>query len=120
MIHILLTTLKVIGILLAITLGLIVGLILIVLFVPIRYNANVNNIDVKAKVTWLLHLLSVRLEFIDKRVKYKIKILGITILNSSLTEPTPSSLADSSTSTGIRANALENKIKFPVKPTQKV
>jgi len=82
MIHILLTTLKVIGILLAITLGLIVGLILIVLFVPIRYNANVNNIDVKAKVTWLLHLLSVRLEFIDKKLKYKIKILGITILNS--------------------------------------
>lgn len=79
MLHILLTTLKVLGILLAITLGLIISLILIVLFVPIRYKADVQNTNVRGKVTWILHLVTINLEFIDKVFKYKIKILGITI-----------------------------------------
>ena len=46
MIHILLTTLKVIGILLAITFLLVLTLLLIVLFVPIRYKAKVENLIV--------------------------------------------------------------------------
>lgn len=79
MIHILLTTLKVIGILLAITLGLILALILVVLFVPIRYKADINNLDVRAKVTWLLHFVSVSILFVDKKLEYKIRILGIPI-----------------------------------------
>lgn len=79
MLHILLTTLKVLGILLAITLGLIISLILIVLFVPIRYKADVQNTNVRGKVTWILHLVTINLEYIDKVFKYKIKILGITI-----------------------------------------
>lgn len=79
MLHILLTTLKVLGILLAITLGLIIALILIVLFVPIRYKADVQNTNVRGKITWILHLVTINLEYIDKVFKYKIKILGITI-----------------------------------------
>ncbi len=79
MIHILLVTLKVLGILLAITLGLIVSLVLIVLFVPIRYKADINNTNVVAKVTWLLHLVSIKVEFIEMKLKYKIKIFGIPL-----------------------------------------
>ncbi len=79
MIHILLTTLKVIGILLAITLALILSIILIVLFVPIRYKGKIENTNVDAKITWLLHLVSIKLEYKQKKFKYIIKILGITI-----------------------------------------
>lgn len=79
MLHILLTTLKVLGILLAITIGLIISLVLIVLFVPIRYKADVQNTNVRGKVTWILHLVTINLDYIDKVFKYKIKILGITI-----------------------------------------
>ncbi len=79
MLHILLTTLKVIGILLGITLGLIVTLLLIVLFVPIRYKGKAHNTDIVAKITWLLHLLSISIEYKDNNFKYVIKVLGITI-----------------------------------------
>ncbi len=79
MLHILLTTLKVIGILLGITLGLIVALLLILLFVPIRYKGKAHNTDIVAKITWLLHLISISLEYKENKFKYVIKILGITI-----------------------------------------
>lgn len=79
MLHILLTTLKVIGILLGITLGLIVALLLILLFVPIRYKGKAHNTDIVAKITWLLHFISVSLEYKENKFKYVIKILGITI-----------------------------------------
>ncbi len=79
MIHILLTTLKVIGILLAATILLLLALILIVLFVPIRYKVKVNNMDVRAKVTWLCPLISVKVLFIDKEFKYKVRLFGIPL-----------------------------------------
>ncbi len=79
MLHILLTTLKVIGILIGITLGLILSLLLIVLFVPIRYKGRVQNTDIVARITWLFHIISITLDYKEKNFKYVIKILGITI-----------------------------------------
>ncbi len=65
MIHVILAILKIIGILLLILLLLLAGILLSVLFVPIRYRLMAVHTDAKTsgelRVTWLLHLISVRL-----------------------------------------------------------
>ena len=63
MLHILLLILKVIGIILAVIVGIILLLAAIFLFVPIRYDisakcdGSVEGLKAKIKVTWLLHLV---------------------------------------------------------------
>lgn len=80
MLHILLTILKIIGIILLVIIGLVLLVCLCVLFVPIRYSARVkynetNNICVR--VTYLLRLISIKYSLIGKDSKISIKILGI-------------------------------------------
>ena len=62
MLSVILTILKVIGIILLIILGIIIILLCIILFVPVRYKASGtfdNDIHANARVTWLLHLVNV-------------------------------------------------------------
>ena len=62
MIHILLLILKVIGIILAAILGIVVLLLCMILFVPVRYEidgqckGSVDSLKARAKITWLFHL----------------------------------------------------------------
>lgn len=62
MLHVLLLILKIIGFLLLGILGLLLGLVLLVLLVPIRYRITGSydeELEGTVKVTWLLHILSI-------------------------------------------------------------
>lgn len=71
--------LKIIGIILLCILGLVILLALCILFVPIRYRADINYKDhfkVKVKVTYLLHLFSL-IYSKDGESNIVLKIFGI-------------------------------------------
>jgi len=93
MLAIILGILKVIGIILLILILLVLFILAIVLFVPIRYNGNglidKSRKEATVKVTWLLHALSVRLDYKhpDKPIVL-IKLLGIDI-NKFKKKPKP-------------------------------
>lgn len=81
MLHILLTILKVIGIIILVLISLVILIIAAILFVPIRYSIDaiydrkVKNLDFKIKITYLLHLISVKNIYKDDGLS--IKIFGI-------------------------------------------
>jgi len=82
MLHVLLLILKIIGLILAALLLLVLFLVLLLLFVPIRYKAFVSKREkllAEAKVSWLLHLVSVPVSFRDGVLSVKVKIFGITV-----------------------------------------
>lgn len=79
---ILLTILKVIGIILAVVLGLLLLIILAVLFVGISYRlegAYSEEISVKARVAWLWRLIYVRFSY-DKELDFVVRIFGIPLI----------------------------------------
>ena len=58
--------LKVIGVILLVILGLILAAVLLILFVPVRYRADVSfegKPDGEAAVSWLLHLVRIRVSY---------------------------------------------------------
>ena len=71
MLHIILLILKIIGIVLLCILGIIILALFCVLFVPVRYRIEVMRkegedeppVDVRVKVTWLLHLLNILIRY---------------------------------------------------------
>ena len=66
MIHILLMILKIIGVILLVILGLLLTAVLLILFVPVRYRADVSfdgKPDGEAAVSWLLHLVRIRVSY---------------------------------------------------------
>lgn len=83
MLHIILTILKIIGIVLALVLGFILLMLLIVLFVPIRYHGFGSKTEEQIKgeftVSWLLKAICVKLKLLDKDFQYEIRIFGITL-----------------------------------------
>lgn len=81
MISILFTLLKIIGMVLLLILGVFLCLLLIVLFVPIRYRVKgkyEDSLYLKGRITWLFHLLSVRVEVGEETVT-SVRILGIPL-----------------------------------------
>lgn len=79
---ILLTILKIIGIIIAAILGLILLLLAVVLFVPIRYSGCAGykkKPDVSVKISYLLHILSVKYDLHEGDSRLVIKILGFTL-----------------------------------------
>lgn len=85
MLHIILLILKIIGIIIAVILGLAVALLLIVLFVPIRYviDAGCHDKKLKAhvKVTWIMHIFRGVISY-DEEFFYSIKALWFNIYSS--------------------------------------
>ncbi len=72
--------LKLIGIILLVLLGIFVTLLLLVLFVPIRYYVSgelETEMKVHAKVTWLLHLISFVVDYEKGEAVTSLRILGI-------------------------------------------
>lgn len=59
---------------------------MIVLFVPIRYagfiEKNTNKTAGYIRVSWLARMISFRIDYKDAKLPYKIKLFGITILDS--------------------------------------
>ncbi len=82
MVSVLLTLLKIIGIVLLSLLGLFIVLLLLVLFVPVRYRFKgyykENEFVCHGKITWLLHLVSLSLDY-DKKFITSVKIFGMNI-----------------------------------------
>lgn len=87
MLHILLLILKIIGIILAAILGILVLLICIVLFVPVRYEAAVKcdgtleSLKAKVTVTWLLRLIRADILYKDGRMRNRIRIAWKKLTN---------------------------------------
>ena len=85
MLHIILTILKIIGILILVVLALLLTVIGVVLFVPIRYRVNGKKDEesffVKAEVYWLLHLFRIKAVYPEPG-RVIVKILCFTIYDS--------------------------------------
>ena len=85
MLHIILTILKIIGILILIVLALFLVMIGVVLFVPIRYRAKGKKDEegffVKAEVYWLLHLFRIKAVYPEPG-RIIVKVLCFTVYDS--------------------------------------
>ena len=82
MLHIIWLVLKIIGIILLVLLGLLVAVLAAVLLVPLRYRADGSYHGrpvVTAKVTWLLHILSLKAVY-DEELDLSFRIFGFRLL----------------------------------------
>lgn len=88
MLQILLLILKIIGIFLAVLFGLLILILCIVLFVPIRYQGkasfegDIDSAKARGEVTWLLRLVGVTVQFRERKLKWKVRVATKTILMS--------------------------------------
>lgn len=87
MLHVVLLILKIIGIIIAVLLGLVILTVAAVLFVPVRYVAKAQYKDdipiIQAKVTWLFHLLRIKCLFnLEEGLNVRIKILFFNLKSS--------------------------------------
>ena len=73
-----LTILKVIGIVLLAVLGIVLALVLMILFVPVRYRVTADLQEekrAKARISWLLHLVNVVLDYRENQAVAYLRIL---------------------------------------------
>lgn len=79
MIAVLLTILKIIGIVLLVILGILLFLLAVILFVPVRYSVKGtvdNNITAEGRISWLLSLFRYDFTFRDQEFEGRIRIFG--------------------------------------------
>lgn len=95
MISVLLTVLKVLGILILSLLGVVILVLLLVLFVPVRYRIYAERklesglpVLAKMKATWLFHLLNVHFSY-PEEAYIKVRIGCFTIFRSDRTKEKP-------------------------------
>lgn len=85
MIQVLLLILKIIGIALLVLLGLVLFIVLVVLFVPIRYRARIiykpEHLEVTGRVSFLFSLVCVTVRYFEK-LTYQGRLFGIVFLDS--------------------------------------
>ncbi len=92
MVHIILLILKIIGIAIAVILGLLLLCVCAVLFVPVRYRGNVKyygQLEGEGGIFWLLHLVSIRAVYNSQTPdgpRIVVKILGRRIFDSGKNE----------------------------------
>ena len=84
MLHMILTVLKVIGILLLAVLGLLLFFLLSALFVPVCYRMwgkrTVDVLEGKASVSWLFGLIRLSVGYADSQSKLELYLFGIPLL----------------------------------------
>ncbi|MGN0264121.1 MAG: DUF2953 domain-containing protein [Oliverpabstia sp.] len=82
--HIILTILKVIGILLLAVLGLVLFFLLSALFVPVCYRMwgkrTVDVLEGKASVSWLFGLIRLSVGYVDSQSKLELYLFGIPLV----------------------------------------
>lgn len=86
MLHILLMILKIVGIIIAILIGCILLSLCLALFIPVHYRVELKRtegedsppIEVKAKVTWLLHFINIRALY-PSDIYLRVRILFFTL-----------------------------------------
>lgn len=87
MLYIIGMILKIIGIILAVILGILVLLVCIVFFVPVRYEAaakfpeDIKSIYAQVKVSWLLHIISGRAVYENGELSWRARIFWKIIEN---------------------------------------
>lgn len=85
---ILLSILKIIGIVLACIVGFVLLLVLLILLIPIRYRLSGDgtnaDIDAEGKASWLLGLVSASIGYVKKNVSYRVQIAGIPLKKGTL------------------------------------
>lgn len=84
---IILSILKIIGLILLYALLIIITVTIIILFIPIRYSIYVeqkenNDTIAKVKASYFLRFLSCYYDYHDKNTSFKIKLLGFTVLGN--------------------------------------
>ncbi len=88
---IILSILKIIGIVLACIVGLVLLLVLLILLVPIRYRFSGDgmNADIQAdgKASWLFGFLSASIRFAEKKLLYRVSVAGISLKKGDLLNP---------------------------------
>lgn len=86
MLTVVLTILKWIGITILVLLGILIFLLCLVLFVPIRYNADgfyKDSYRVRARISWLLHIVSFSLDYEKEQPFHmKLRVFGIPIFDN--------------------------------------
>lgn len=87
MLHLLLTILKILGIVLLVILGILMAAILVVLFVPIRYRGDVRWADKRPKggirVSWLFRSLRIRVSFEGSDVRLQGRFLWFCFFDTA-------------------------------------
>lgn len=86
MLHVILLILKIIGIVIAALLGILILLLFTVLLIPIRYRVfgkkADNNLIAKAKVSWLLKLIFLRVNMADSDISIRLRIAGLVVYDN--------------------------------------
>lgn len=97
MLHICLLILKIIGIILAVLFGVILLALLLLLYVPVRYQGTLRRYgawEIDAKFSWLLHSLTAPIVYQKGALSIKIKLFGITIKDFNRDEEEPAGEMD--------------------------
>lgn len=79
MLHIILTILKIIGIIVLVIIGLVLLICACVLFVPVRYNARItykDKLETDVRVTYLFHAVSAKYRRKDAEGNIELRIFG--------------------------------------------
>jgi hypothetical protein len=85
MFQILLLILKIIGVILLVFIGLLLLGLLAGLLIPVRYKIYADlseEINLDGSISWLLHLLYLRIFIKDKKLHFRLRILGIRVFDS--------------------------------------
>lgn len=83
MLHIVFTILKIPFVLLAVILLLLLLVMVLVSFVPVRYQVTAKKdgqLYAEGKITWLLRMITVLLEYSEKEIHFRIKLFGHPII----------------------------------------
>lgn len=84
MLHVIWIILKILLFILACLLGMLLLVMLLLLFVPLRYQGQVKPKE--GKITWLFHLVSVRIQYKDKQPDLQVRLCGICVLGGEKKE----------------------------------
>ena len=85
MLHVILLILKIIGVIILAVLGLLLFLLLVVLLVPVRYQLRAShgeNLYLKGRVSWLLHLVHASVTHIEGILHIKVRLLGFIVYDN--------------------------------------
>ena len=84
--HVILTILKILGIILLVLLGLLLVIVFSVLFVPVRYrlegeksSPGWSEAKGKVRVSWLLHLIHLRIQYREKELDWECYLFGVPL-----------------------------------------
>lgn len=87
MLQIILTILKISGMILGILLAVVLILLFLLLFVPVRYDLHGKNeggkrLSAKGKVHWLFHIVTFQAGYEDGKLKQIVRVFGVPVWKS--------------------------------------